>query len=195
MSKRAQLEVKKLIKEIDYLRTDLEYKKEIVHEAENEFMQSVASFLEQQPELKQEYERCMDERLSRAISDKSQITTKKAESVEEREENNTLKKLYREIAKATHPDKVDDTRLNEIYIKAGISYNGDDRIEIYSICDQLGIEYEVEPEDVEDIRRQAMLMKDKISMLESTNTWVWHHTEDQSLRKEMVFRFVASQII
>lgn len=197
MSKLTQLEVKKLIKEIEYLRIDLDYKTEIVQEADGGFMKEVSDFLEQQPELKKEYEKTMDARIQKVVQQSvEQNVYQDTDTIENEtiDENPALRKIYREIVKITHPDKTDDPRLNDIYVKAGISYNGNEAIELYSICDQLGIKYDVAEKEVEMMRIRISEIKERIKMLESTNTWVWYHCDDQRIKDEIILRYVARQI-
>lgn len=197
MSKLTQLEVKKLIKEIEYLRIDLDYKTEIVQEADGGFMKEVSDFLEQQPELKKEYEKTIDARIQKAVQQSvEQNVDQNTDTIENEtiDENPALRKIYREIVKITHPDKTDDPRLNDIYVKAGISYNGNEAIELYSICDQLGIKYDVAEKEVEMMRIRISEIKERIKMLESTNTWVWYHCDDQRIKDEIILRYVARQI-
>ena len=199
MSKLTQLEVKKLIKELEYLRIDLDYKTEIVQEADGGFMREVSDFLEQQPELKVEYDKTMDARIQKAVQQSTeQNVDQNTENIEGEtktiDENPALKKIYREIVKITHPDKTTDSRLNDIYVRAGISYNGNEAIELYSICDQLGIKYDVAEKEIEMMRIRISEIKDRIGMLESTNTWVWYHCEDQRIKDEIILRYVARQI-
>jgi hypothetical protein len=51
MSKLKQLEIKKLMKELDFIESDFTYKSEIVHEADNNFIKSVNELLEEHPLL------------------------------------------------------------------------------------------------------------------------------------------------
>jgi hypothetical protein len=45
-----------------------------------------------------------------------------------------IRKLYRDIVKVTHPDKVDNKSLNDIYIESTKCYDENDKIGIYKIC-------------------------------------------------------------
>ena len=53
MSKLKRLEVKKLLKELDFIESDFNYKNEIVFEADSEFIKSVNDLLEKHPMLKE----------------------------------------------------------------------------------------------------------------------------------------------
>ena len=52
MSKLKQLEVKKLLKELDFIESDFNYKNEIVFESDINFIKSVNDLLDKHPMLK-----------------------------------------------------------------------------------------------------------------------------------------------
>ena len=106
-----------------------------------------------------------------------------------------LRKIYRNIAKKTHPDKISDTRLNDIYIMASKMYDTNDVMGIYTICDQLGIPYELSIEDSEKLKSQISMMKERVGFMESTFTWKWYHTEDESERSRILVEYIKSKII
>ena len=68
MDRLVQLEAKKIMKELDFLRSDLEYKNEIVSEADSSFMRGVGDFLDDNRDLKEIFDKKLDERLNRTIS-------------------------------------------------------------------------------------------------------------------------------
>jgi len=57
MSKLKQLESKKLIKELEFIESDYNYKNELVSEADSEFIKSLNLFLERHPQLKEIFDR------------------------------------------------------------------------------------------------------------------------------------------
>lgn len=198
MERLSKLEAKKLMRELDYLLSDLEYKNEVISEAEGKFIGSVNEFLSHHPELKDAFESTLNQRMERSIRMAEQLASEGRPDVqvdEDRpEQNPKVKKLYREIAKLTHPDKVDDARLNDIYLDAGKSYKKEDIIGLYGVCDRLGIDYEVGEDDLDVIRQQIENAKTHIGFLESTTPWVWNFTEEESVRREIVVRYIGSQI-
>jgi hypothetical protein len=201
MSRLQQLEVKKLIKEFEFLGSDFEYKNELVSEADNSFIQNVNQFLDDNPEVKKIFDRKISERLDKIILDRveHQVNTEESFVTEEVEitpikKDDKIKKIYREIVKKTHPDKVDNKKLNDIYIKANSHYEDNDIINIYSICDELGIEYDVTEDDAELIRNNIENIKQKINFIESTTTWKWYYTEDNNLKNEIILNYIRSQI-
>ena len=202
MSKLKQLEVKRLIKELDFLSSDFEYKNELVFEADNSFIKNVNEFLDDNPEVKKIFDRKINERLDKIIMnkvEKENIVDEDNIIVDEVEDitikkDDKIKKIYREIAKITHPDKIDNKKLNDIYIKASNHYDNNDVIQIYSICDELGIEYDINDDDTDLIMRNINNIKQKIQFIESTTTWLWYNTEDSGLKNEIILNYIRSQI-
>lgn len=204
MDRLHQLEVRRLLKELDYVKSDFEYKNEIVFEADNSFMRSLNDFLERNPVLKEMFDKKINRKIDEMIRQKASesVIESVPESefeelaiVEENPADEKLKKIYRSIAKKTHPDKVEDKRLNDIYIMAGEMYESSDVMGIYSICDQLGIPYELSEEDGDALKGQISQMKERIGFMESTFTWKWYHTEDEGERSRILVEYIKSKII
>ena len=202
MSKLKQLELKRLIKELDFLSSDFDYKNELVFEADSSFIENVNIFLDDNPEVKKIFDRKINDRLDKIIMDRveKQNIVDEYPDINELEtpivkKDEKIKKIYREIAKKTHPDKVNDKKLNDIYINASTHYDENDIIKIYSICDDLGIEYEIEERDTELIINNIENIKQKIKFIESTTTWKWFYTEDNELKNEIILNYIRSQII
>ena len=206
MNKLHQLEVRRLLKELDYVKSDFEYKNEIVFEADNSFMRSLNDFLEKNIVLKEMFDKKINRKIDEMIRERS--TERVIESIPDVvEEESTeitivekvvdekLRKIYRVIAKKTHPDKISDVRLNDIYIRASKMYENNDVMGIYSICDQLGIPYELSTEDGEILKSQISMMKERVGFMESTFTWKWYHTEDENERTHILVEYIKSKII
>ena len=199
MSKLKQLEVKRLIKEFDFLNSDLDYKNELVFEADNNFIKNVNEFLDKNPEVKKIFDRKIDDRLNKIIMEKVEKTYDENIIPDETEDiiikkDDKIRKIYREIAKKTHPDKVDNKKLNDIYIKASTHYDDNDIIQIYSICDELGIDYDINDTDDKLIITKIDNIRQKIKFIESTTTWKWFYTEDDGLKNEIILNYIRSQI-
>ena len=206
MNKLHQLEVRRLLKELDYVKSDFEYKNEIVFEADNSFMRSLNDFLEKNIVLKEMFDKKINRKIDEMIRERS--TERVIESIPDVvEEESTeitivekvvdekLRKIYRVIAKKTHPDKISDVRLNDIYIMASKMYENNDVMGIYSICDQLGIPYELSTEDGEILKSQISMMKERVGFMESTFTLKWYHTEDENERTHILVEYIKSKII
>ena len=106
-----------------------------------------------------------------------------------------IKKLYREVAKLTHPDKVNDIKLNDIYIKSTKSYDENDLISIYAICSELNIDYESEESDNIFISQRINVLKERISFMESTFTWKWHTADDNVQKDDILMNYIRAQLM
>lgn len=196
MDKIKQLEIKKIIKELDYLESDFEYKSEIVVEIDSGFMKSVGFFLENNPPLKEIFDDRIDERLDIAIK-RNQDESISVEVIDEEIVDNKsqkLKKLYRDIVKITHPDRVDNKRFNDIYIKATGIYSRNDLVSIYSVCNELKIDFIVDEEDEKNIIERIGMLKARIEFVESTFTWKWHYSETEQERNRLIFSYIKSRL-
>ena len=221
MNKLKILEVKKLLKELDYIESDFEYRSEVISEADFEFINSVNDFLSTHPELKEIYDQKITDKINESIKrgtdeaeesqeddtegdgeDVSELIDedeRQEEEVEEIDEDKEiispkLKKLYREIVKITHPDKVKKKKLNDIYIKATDFYNLNDKVGIYKICNELSIDYDIEAEDEIFISTKIDSLKKRIGFLESTFTWKWARTENEEERNQILLNYIKLRI-
>jgi hypothetical protein len=197
-----QLEIRKLLKELDYLKSDYEYKNEIVFEADNSFMRTLNDFLDKNFVLKEMFDKKINSGIDDLIRNRSFESVIESVSDEESEMvivekivDEKLRKIYRNIAKKTHPDKISDVRLNDIYIMASKMYDTNDVMGIYSICDQLGIPYDLSIEDGEILKSQISMMKERVGFMESTFTWKWYHTDDEKEKSQILVDYIKSKII
>jgi len=231
MDKLKQLEIKKLIKELDYIESDFEYKSEIIVENDGKFMNEVTAFLAKNPELKELFDKKIGDKIDSIIKNQANENTdiikvdedeqqpntrddddtegnggtdgeipegieetKEDPETEENTKSTKLKKLYREIVKVTHPDRVKNKKLNELYIKATGMYDRNDLAGIYSICSELRIDYEIDENDAENINMKIRTLKDRIGFVESTFTWKWHYSKSQQEKEQLIFLYIRMQL-
>lgn len=221
MNKFKQLEQKKILKELEYIETDYEYKNGVITEIDTEFIGSVNEYLKGRPDLKELFDKKMGQKFDDMVNEKtgneeentcngekvdeSQIEDNlddenKSEEISEevkvepkKEKSPKVKKLYREIVKLTHPDKVKVKKLNDLYIKATEYYEQNDITGLYGICNELGIEYELDESDNESILSKISSLKDKIGFLESTFTWKWYSCKDEE-REHLILTYIKLQL-
>ena len=201
MNNLQKLESKRLLKELDFYESDLEYKSELVNHVETTFIQSVNEYLDEHPTLKDEFDEKINKRIEDTINKKilssefiEQDIFIEDDEVDSKIENPKMRKLYREIVKQTHPDKVKNEKLNNLYIEAGKSYDDDDLFNIYSICDELGISYELEESENFIIKDKIKSLQDKINFIQSTFTWQWYYSEEEIEKNNIIKEYVKKQI-
>ena len=185
-----KLEMDKLIKELDYLKSDYTYKSELIKEADIEFTKSIESILDINSELKDMYHDSFDDKHKEADIINNIIPEE--DYIDDRSDK--IKKLYREIAKNTHPDKIINKKLNNIYIEASKYYDSNDLIGIYKICNEMSIDYDIDVSDIDIIKSNIKLLKEKIIFLESGHVWNWY-IQDYENKNKMVLDFIKRQII
>lgn len=212
MDKIKELELKKLIKELEYIEENYNYTSEIVSNSDNLFMKAIDDTLENHPDLKEVYNEKLDKTIEDTIKkqieqkedeisqeDKESESDKESEesidqSIEEVEDDLKLKSLYREIAKQTHPDKIKNKKKNAIYIKASVAYKDKDRIAMYRFCDDLDISYDIDEQDRINMKDVIEKYKNKISFLESTFTWKWFNTDDEKIKEDIIMTFIKMKV-
>ena len=215
MSKIKLLQLKKLLKELEYIESDFEYRSELISEADNEFIKSINSFLDIHPDVKDVYDKKINERIDKSIKTNQEsnkiveLEEPINETIEEDpiyesmvenvvtdlvETNVKLKKLYREIVKLTHPDKIKKTTLNDLYIKATEFYNFNDKIGIYRICSELNIDYDIDEGDELFISERIDSLKKRISFLESTFTYKWFESESEEEKNKIMIEYIKLRI-
>lgn len=215
MNKVKSLQIKKLVKELDYIETDFEWRTELVSEADSEFINCINNFLEENPDLKKIYDDKINENLEKIIKkriDNEENDTREGRMGENddnfyeerkykiKEEENKIhispkvKKLYRDIVKKTHPDVINDKELNDLYIKATEYYEINDKLGIYKVCDELGILFDLDNDDYKFIEDRIIDYKKRINFLESTFAWKWFNTEEESEKNNIILTFIKLKI-
>ena len=211
MSKLRNLQVKRLLKELEYVESDFDYRNEIISEADNNFIKCINHFLSQHPEIKEVYDKKVNEKIEKSIIKKIEDDNKELDidmdsSQEIHEENNEdekdkvnngnskLKKVYREIVRLTHPDKTDKKRLNDLYILATKYYDNSDQIGLYKVCDELNIDYEIDENDEQSIADKISSLRTRIDFLEKTFTWKWHNCETEVEKNQIMINYIKLRI-
>lgn len=178
VSKKEQLELKKMMKEWDYLLTEEEYKNEIIEEYKAEFLKKVGIVEPEKPvdpvvevqEEEVEEEEPVDDGISEYVKKK-------------------VKKLYREIVKVAHPDKTDSEEHVTFYIAAKKASVEFDLIALYDICENLKIPYSIEIEDRDILKEKIDGKKDKLKKIEYSFIWLYAEAKTDEERNDLVERF------
>ena len=188
-----KLEIKKLFKELDFLESDYEYRNEVINAVDSNFMEEVYSILERNPELKTIYDEKYEvETVSEA--DDVIIHSEEQQIIDRIESSPKIRKLYREIVKITHPDKVKNTSFNDTYIKATEYYKINDELNIYKICSKLDIDYDIEGVDNKEINKRIDSIKNRINFLENTFTYQWYINEDVNIKNKLLLKFIENKL-
>ena len=190
-----KLELTKLIKELDYLESEFNYKSELIKEIDFEFKKEVEGILLNQPDLKELFTKSLDKinhiRQNLNLENSEKIDT---DEIVSEEKNNKLKTLYRTIVKSTHPDVSKDERFKELYLEATKAYDDNNLYPIISICNTLKIPFEITDEEYDTLKNQVEMIKKRTNFLETTYSWQWYASQDLNFKNNIVLNFIQSQI-
>jgi hypothetical protein len=176
MSKKLeQLELQKLFQEYNYLVLDDQYKKELISKIQPEFLARVGELRKNPPQQTPPSSPKKKEKKNLPITP---------------ELKNKIKKLYREIAKVTHPDKVGSKEYEELYIKATKASEEYNLFELYDICSVLGILYSIELEDKDILRIRINEKRDELKKIESSFIWLYINAKNEEEKENLIQLFI-----
>lgn len=191
MNQLKYLEFQRLMKELQFIESDLAYQSEVIRISEKDFMESVNEFLVNYPELGILYH-------DKKENFEQNLLSNKVELLEEEKEKNILpesKKLYRKIVKSTHPDKVINNKLNELYRLATKAYEENDVITLYKVSNELQINFEFDDELILKIKEKVESLKSQVNLLRSTFTWNWIKSNSTNEKNKIILEFIKTKII
>lgn len=187
------LEFQRLMKELQFVESDYQYQSEILKLSDSEFLKNVDTVLNQFPELKEIYNRRKEEIYKNVVIEPHIDSIQEVE-VSPVTEDLEAKKLYRDIVKTTHPDKIKNHKLNELYLEATDAYEKNDIITLYKVCSELNLDFELPSDYVEKLNTKINSLKQQISFLETTFTFKWIKSSSQHDKNRVVVEFIRSQI-
>jgi len=178
-----KLEIKKIFKEYSLLLADDEYKKEMVNEHRSEFLTQIETKKKElgiKPEEPKVENVESSGKTTETIIDIDENTKKK------------LKKIYKEIVKKTHPDKIDSEKYLEMYITSKKAFEENNIIDLYSICIDLEINFEYDDTDIQSMLNIIDSKKSKLKNLESSYLWLWVHSPNDIEKEKIVNLFIQT---
>jgi len=187
------LEFQRLIKELQFVESDYLYQSEIINQSDKIFLDSVNNVLDEYPDLKtiwEEKQSVFYENEPLIVED---INTEIEQSIQKTKHSSEIKKIYREIVKSTHPDKIKSTKLNELYLEATNAYESDDLITLYRVCSELMIDFDWSDDEILKVKERVEKYKNQINFLESTYTFKWLKSDDNDKLK-IILKFIENKI-
>lgn len=176
------LEIKKLIKEYDYLLLEDEYKKQFIEEHTQSFLSSIN---EKRKEMGVEYKE------SQTINNKEKKQKEEEKIIEvNRETRRKIKDIFRKIVKLTHPDKTNSEKLVNIYIKAKKFYEQNNLLELYLICIDLHIDIDLSDFSINDMIKTIEVKKNELINLEKSYLWLWVNAKTDSEKENIIKIFI-----
>jgi len=108
-NKLERLEIQKLLQEYSFLLLDEEYKNEVISSSKSEFLSKVREITGTPPE----HVEPPSEPIQNIINNIEAINPQDID----KSTRDKIKKLYHEIAKLTHPDRVNSDNLVDLYMR------------------------------------------------------------------------------
>lgn len=172
------LEVKKLLQEYSFLLIDEQYKQEVIAANKQEFLTRVR---EANGTTEQEPESVTESKPKRARVDPDTV---------DKSTKDKVKRLYREIAKRTHPDRCVDATLHELYMEATEAAEDFDLFALYELCSRLDITHSIDPEDKDILQQRIMHKKEELKAIEASFIWLYAHAPTEEHRTKLIEQFV-----
>lgn len=207
MDKLEELQYKELIRTCRYWKDEYELKKLMAISIEAMFNNALEEFLEKNPDIKDKWEKFIEtkskqldvffkEKFTENNIEENKPITKFSQILETSvltPKQKELKRIYREIVKLTHPDKMlnhsenDKERRLVIYQESKEFYKNNDLSNIIYCADELGIKYDISLVDLEIIKKDIDIFKQKTMMYEKATYWKWYNdNKDESIINNFV---------
>jgi hypothetical protein len=141
--------LEKLVKEYDFLQSEIKYKKAVID-----------YYL---PELKP----------TKAETDKIVILPSKIDEIKEKYmPSNIEKQIWRQISKITHPDKaIENNKFHDAYS----AYSSGDFLQLLKIAQDLKLEVKINNETFDIIKSQIKTLNSENYILDQHIIWQWYH--------------------
>ena len=183
-----QLEIKKLLTEYDYLNIDGEIKQEIIDKYKPVFMEDLKEYDDPNKEKTVEENvgepMNMEKVVEKIIKDEdlSDHTKKR------------MKKMFRDVMKKTHPDKVKSEELVEIYIKSKEAYELNDLLSLSHYANKLNIEVRLNVVEIKILKDLLAKKKESLEVIESSWLWLWYNSKTKEEKKKVVELYYEKHI-
>jgi len=183
-----QLEIKKLLTEYDYLNIDGEIKQEIIDKYKPVFMEDLKEYDDPNKEKTVEENvgepMNMEKVVEKIIKDEdlSDHTKKR------------MKKMFRDVMKKTHPDKVKSEELVEIYIKSKEAYELNDLLSLSHYANKLNIEVRLNVVEIKILKDLLAKKKESLEAIESSWLWLWYNSKTKEEKKKVVELYYEKHI-
>lgn len=180
--------------ELKFLRSELAYQEEVLSLAHYDFDTYYKEWCDKNNIDLEQLNRTHETRVSKILSQPKFPDLKDKEaglvplSGEKKEEKKKFSNLFKQVAKATHPDKHEGTMLD--FKAASAAFESGD----WSMLLQVAEEYGIIPEDLEEIlpimKQEATRLKTKIENNKGMYSWKFQECESEQCKETLVKQFL-----
>jgi len=197
------LKLKTLLSKHTYYSNEIEYKNEIVHEAEPKFLSEINKHLKDNPELLKKINNIInpenvDTKFKQNNINESS-TSGKSDVIDTKSKippSNFEQIVFREISKKIHPDKLKDptqTQL-ELYSEASDAYSSHDIITLYKTAISLDIIVTIDENVIKQVEEQINKMAEKSDFFDKNLAYQWLLAVTTKERKKVIDFYIANII-
>lgn len=181
-----QLEIKKLLSEYETTMVHKEIKEEFLNQNEKSFKEAIANYLgdtiKDITKSKDKPTNTNKSKVEKIIEDDDMLEGTKS----------NLKKMFRQIVKKTHPDKVNSEELIYIYIKSKEAYDKNDILSIAHYSKILNIDIELDDDDINMLQTCINNINKKLIDFQKSWIYIWGNLETEE-KKEKVIQLYCTQ--
>ncbi len=176
--KRKTREIKRLTLKIEMLSEDLEEHQEVLQECESDYTVVISVLLKYFKKKKAKPEKKSDNSVPKIEED-----------VEKLDSPAWAKKLFKKIAKETHPDKLQHANVSEqekekkkkMYQDSLNSINEGDFSSLVDTAIRLGVETGMSHPDIKSyLGKKVEKLESQIKEIKSKFSWVWFHSDNET---------------
>ena len=106
------------------------------------------------------------------------------------EEEKTIKRIFRSIAKECHPDKTNSQIRIKWYNESQIAYEKNDLLTLYKISKKINIGIDFEKNEILLIQKTIEEKKKELQPVSGSFLWLWVHSETQEEKDEIIKKFI-----
>lgn len=220
------LYIKRIFAELNFLSTDIDIKKDLLNKYQMKFNNEIIEYLNDHPVLKKEYDNLLkqdeeefiknlekektcdpkesDEDIDKSDEDYSDeefeedLNKAYLDNIEKRsfKEDKDIKRIYREIVKKTHPDRIGSDLFKEQYILATVAYEFQKLYDIIKIALSLNIEIgDLSEENLDKLEIELKDIKNNIKQIESNIVWQYYEKLDSPFKRKMLLQKYITSFI
>jgi hypothetical protein len=176
-NKISNLAAKRLISEYTFLQSDDSYKKELIDLHKEDFLKRIS---EKSPK------RDPEEQDPKAQEKKDALKKEDPFEIKNEKTKDKLRKIYRSIAKKTHPDRTTNEDYVEMYVQATIAHDSNNLFDLYLIATELEIKVEFDESDFDMLAEIIQHKKKEISTLEGSFVWLFINAPNEEEKEKIV---------
>ena len=185
-----------------YLKKDLQFVEETNEEAQQKFSQAFRAFIRYLPEAQKEsIEKNVKKdapptKTSEENGEKKKTRKKVRAPVKSEKKKREVQKLFKAVAKSSHPDRIiglsekEQERKKKLFKEAQAAADESDLFDLIEVAEKLDIEIpQASEESIELLKESIAKINAEIKKIKQSFAWVWYH--DPSKRDKIMRQYIG----